>query len=65
MLHETATDDMLYELTGNTGQGHWTIVEWICLITFLVNRVYIDVFPKVRERLLMKRCLEKQSKDMD
>ena len=63
MLHEAATDNMLKELTRNTGQGHRPIIGWVCLVAFLVNRVYIGMLPYVREGLLVYICLKKQSKD--
>ena len=63
MLHAAATDNMLKELTWNTCQGHWPIIGWVCLVTFLVDRVYIGMFPYVWEGLLVYRCLKKQSKD--
>ena len=51
MLHEVATDNMLNELTCNTGKGHWPKIGWVCLFTFLVDRVYIGMFPYVWEGL--------------
>ena len=63
MLTETAVNDMLYELTWNTGQRHRTIVGRICLISLLINWANTGMFPDVGKRLLMQRCLEKQNKD--
>ena len=45
MLHKAATNNMLKELTCNTGQGHGPIIGWVCLVTFLVDGVYIGMFP--------------------
>ena len=58
MLHEVATDNVLTKLTINAGQGHWTIILGVCLVSFLVKMVYIGMFP-AWERLLVEGCLEK------
>ena len=47
MLHEAAADTMLKELTWNTDEGHWPINGWVCLGAFLVDKVYIGMFPYV------------------
>ena len=47
MLHEAAADTMLKELTWNTDEGHWPIIGWVCLGSFLVDKVHIGMFPYV------------------
>ena len=63
MLHGVATDNVLKKFTTDSCQGYRAIIGWAYLVSFLVNRRLIGLFPDVREALLKEGGFEKQSKN--